>query len=101
MSWIDQFNFYQMSSFKKILTSFTVVASCFAVHAKDVNIKDHGAVGDGKTMNTSFLQKAIDECNASGGGKVIFPEGIYLSGTIAMKDNVTLHFEKGSLLRDR
>ena len=70
----------------------------FLLHAKDVNVKDYAAVGDGKTMNTAFLQKAIDECNASGGGKVIFPEGIYLSGTIVMKDNVTLRFEKGSRL---
>jgi len=87
-----------MISLKKIGISLAAIAGCFSLHAKDVNIKDHGAVGDGKTMNTEFLQKAIDECNASGGGKVIFPEGIYLSGTIAMKDNVTLHFQKGSRL---
>ena len=87
-----------MISFKKILFSLAAITGCFVLHAKDVNIKDHGAVGDGKTMNTVFLQKAIDECNASGGGKVFFPEGIYLSGTIAMKDNVTLHFQKGSRL---
>ena len=87
-----------MISLKKIVISLAAIAGCFGLHAKDVNIKDHGAVGDGKTMNTVFLQKAIDECNASGGGKVIFPEGIYLSGTIAMKDNVVLHFQKGSRL---
>ncbi|MFC0773082.1 glycoside hydrolase family 28 protein [Terrimonas alba] len=87
-----------MISLKKIAISLAAIAGCFCLHAKDVNIKDHGAVGDGQTMNTVFLQKAIDECSASGGGKVIFPEGIYLSGTIAMKDNVTLHFQKGSRL---
>ena len=87
-----------MRSFKKILFSVAGAVCYFAVHAKDVNIKDYGAVGDGKTMNTEFLQKAIDECNASGGGKVIFPEGIYLSGTIAMKDNVILHLQKGARL---
>ena len=87
-----------MSWLNKIVSSFVIITSCYVVHAKDVNIKDHGAVGDGKTMNTSFLQKAIDACNATGGGKVIFPEGIYLSGTIAMKDNVTLHFQKGARL---
>ncbi|MFL5808853.1 MAG: glycoside hydrolase family 28 protein [Flavisolibacter sp.] len=69
-----------------------------SLHARDVNVKEFGAVGDGKTMNTVFLQKAIDECNASGGGKVIFPEGIYLSGTISLKNNVTVHFDKGSRL---
>ncbi|HEY0677660.1 MAG TPA: glycosyl hydrolase family 28 protein [Chitinophagaceae bacterium] len=69
-----------------------------AVFARDVNVKDYGAVGDGKTLNSAFLQKAIDECSASGGGKVIFPEGIYLSGTILLKDHVTLHFQKGAKL---
>jgi hypothetical protein len=98
VNWIDPFNFYQMISFRKIISSLAAIAGCVVLHAKDVNVKEHGAVGDGITMNTSFLQKAIDVCNASGGGKVIFPEGIYLSGTIAMKDNVTLHFEKRSRL---
>jgi hypothetical protein len=83
---------------RKIIVSFSAIACCVALHAKDVNIKDHGAIGDGKTMNTVFLQKAIDECHSSGGGKVIFPEGTYLSGTIALKDNVMLHFQKGSRL---
>src|SRR5215203_2244328 len=68
------------------------------VFAKDVNVKDFGAVADGKILNSEALQKAIDECNKSGGGKVIFPEGIYLSGTIALKNDVTLHFQKGARL---
>ncbi len=87
-----------MISLKKIIFPVVAIAICFALHAKDVNVKDYGAVGDGKTMNTDFLQKAIDSCHAGGGGKVIFPEGIYLSGTIALKDNVILHFQKGSRL---
>ena len=83
---------------KKLTLLFLISSISLLLHAKNVNVKDYGAVGDGKTMNTAFLQKAIDECNASGGGKVIFPEGTYLSGTIVMKDNVTLRFEKGSRL---
>jgi polygalacturonase len=66
--------------------------------ASDIDVTKYGAVGDGKTMNTTFLQKAIDDCHNSGGGKVIFPPGNYLSGTIVMKDNVTLHFQKNSRL---
>ena len=67
-------------------------------NAADFDITKYGAVGDGKTMNTAFIQKAIDECNKSGGGKVIFPAGIYLSGTIVLKDNVVLHLNKDARL---
>src|SRR5690349_3747769 len=76
------------------------VANLFLIslHAGDVNITSFGAVGDGVTLNTPFIQKAIDECNSTGGGKVVFPEGRFLSGTLVLKDGVTLHFEKGSRL---
>jgi len=77
---------------------FLLLLTPLCLLAKDVNVKDFGAIGDGKTLNSETLQKAIDECNKSGGGKVIFPEGIYLSGTIALKNNVTLHFQKGARL---
>lgn len=60
------------------------------VWAIDVDVTKYGAVGDGYTLNSVFIQKAIDACNQSGGGKVIFPAGDYLSGTIVLKDNVTI-----------
>ncbi|WP_300597459.1 glycosyl hydrolase family 28 protein [Niabella sp.] len=66
--------------------------------AADVSITTYGAKGDGITLNTVSIQKAIDACNRSGGGKVFFPEGNYLSGTIELKDNVVLHFQKGATL---
>lgn len=67
-------------------------------YAKDVNITTHGAIGDGLKLNTEAIQKAIDECHSSGGGKVIFPKGIFLSGTIVLKDKVTLHFNQDAVL---
>ncbi|MCD2422603.1 glycosyl hydrolase family 28 protein [Niabella pedocola] len=69
-----------------------------SVKAADVTITDYGAKGDGITLNTAAIQKAIDACNKSGGGKVHFPEGVYLSGTIEFKDHVVLHFQKGATL---
>ncbi|HEX7903210.1 MAG TPA: glycosyl hydrolase family 28 protein [Chitinophagaceae bacterium] len=83
---------------KKMLLLFTGLYTACLLHATDVDITKYGAVGDGKTLNTTFIQKAIDECTKSGGGKVIFPAGIYLSGTIELKDNVILHFNKDSRL---
>ena len=68
------------------------------ISARDVDITGYGAVGDGKTLNTISIQKAIDACHSSGGGKVIFPAGVYLSGTIEIKDNVILHLKKDARL---
>ncbi len=57
-----------------------------------------GLVSDGITLNTLVIQRAIDECSASGGGKVRLPAGRYVTGTIRLKDNVTLTLEEGTTL---
>ncbi|AEW01630.1 glycoside hydrolase [Niastella koreensis] len=63
-----------------------------------IDITRYGAVADGKTINTAAIQKAIDECHQKGGGKVVFPAGSWLSGTIVLKDQVTLQFDKDARL---
>ncbi len=62
-------------------------------------ITDYGAVNDGKTLNTTAFAKAIDACNASGGGKVLVPQGIWLTGPIELKSNVDLHVERGATIQ--
>ncbi|MCX7048078.1 MAG: glycoside hydrolase family 28 protein [Candidatus Sumerlaeota bacterium] len=63
-----------------------------------INVKERGAVGDGVTLCTEAIQKAIDQCSAQGGGKVLLPAGRYLAGTIQLKDNVTLHLDDQAVL---
>ena len=63
-----------------------------------VNVRDSGAVPDGKTLCTPAIQKAIDQCSESGGGTVYLPPGVWLSGTLFLKNNVTLYLEAGSTL---
>lgn len=58
------------------------------------NVKDFGAVGDGKTSDTLAIQRAIDA-----GGEVYFPAGIYKTGTIYLKSNGGLCFERGAVLQ--
>ncbi|WP_066631509.1 glycoside hydrolase family 28 protein [Labilibacter marinus] len=65
---------------------------------KVANIVDYGAVADSLTVNSAAIQKAIDECNAAGGGTVVIPAGNFISGTVLLKDNVTLHLEKDAQL---
>jgi hypothetical protein len=57
-----------------------------------------GAVGDGVTKNTAAIQSAIDECSAAGGGIVHFGTGRYLTGTIQLKSNVTLHLDPQAVI---
>ena len=62
-------------------------------------IKDFGAVADGKTLNTAAIQSAIDACTKAGGGSVVVSGGVYITGTIILKENVDLHIEAdGTLL---
>lgn len=88
----------QTAKLKLLVSLFLLAAFTNFVKAADFNILKYGAVGDGTTLNTTAIQKAIDACYQSGGGKVIFPVGRFLSGTIVLKDNITLHFEKNSVL---
>jgi len=55
-------------------------------------------VGDGKTLDTPAIQKAIDTCSKAGGGQVLIPPGRYLSGTVHLKNRVTLYLEAGATL---
>lgn len=66
--------------------------------ARDYDVRDFGAVPDGIANNAPFIQRAIDECSAAGGGRVILTGGTFMSGTIALKDGVELHLEADSVL---
>ncbi len=62
------------------------------------NVCDYGAKGDGETLDTAAIQHAIDDCAASGGGTVYLQGGAFLSGTLVLKSNVTMHIEAGATL---
>lgn len=61
-------------------------------------ITDYGAVGDGIHNNAGAINKAIVECSASGGGTVLIPSGLWLTGPISLRSNVNLHLESGALV---
>jgi len=63
------------------------------------SILDCGAVGDGKTLNTAAFAKAIAACTAAGGGVVVVPRGVYVTGAVNLKNNVNLHLEAGAEIR--
>ncbi len=59
-----------------------------------LNVEDFGAVSDDDILDTEAINKAIDSCSKLPNGTVVFSEGIYLSGSIRLKSNVTLQIEK-------
>jgi polygalacturonase len=64
-----------------------------------VPITQFSAVGDGTTLNTQAIQKAIDQVASSGGGTVVIPQGVFLSGSIFLGPGVNLHLEKDAVLK--
>ena len=59
------------------------------------NVRTYGATGDGKTVDTPAINKAIDAVAAAGGGTLVFPAGTYLCFTIRLKSNVELYLSRG------
>lgn len=65
---------------------------------RDFDITDFGAVGDGRTDCTVAIKQAISACNESGGGRVVVPEGNFLTGAIHLKSNVNLHISENATI---
>jgi hypothetical protein len=63
------------------------------------NITAYGAVKNSGKVCTKAIQAAIDACTAAGGGDVVIPEGVFVSGTVHLKSNVDLYLQSGAILR--
>ncbi|MEE4454803.1 glycoside hydrolase family 28 protein [Novosphingobium resinovorum] len=67
--------------------------------ARRVPITRSGAVADGRTINTAAIQRTIDEVARLGGGTVVVPAGVFVSGALFLKPGVDLHLERDAVLR--
>ena len=79
----------------KKLIALLAVLNCLAATApaadkQTLNVLDFGAKGDGVTKDTAAIQKALDACGDNGGGTVLVPEGIFLTGSLTLRANTTL-----------
>lgn len=79
------------------------IVSFFSVHAiaqktpRAFNVRDFGAVGNGRIDDAVAIQKAMDTCSNSGGGVVLFPAPLtYLTGPFNIKSNVEMHIQGGA-----
>jgi len=62
------------------------------------NVKSFGATGDGATLDTPAISRAINACRQAGGGRVVFPAGIYVTGTFEMFSDMTLDVQSGAVI---
>src|SRR5437016_1094260 len=62
------------------------------------DVREYGAAGDGKSLDSPAINKAIDACNAAGGGTVYFPAGTYRSFSIRLKSNVCLYLDQSATI---
>jgi polygalacturonase len=64
-----------------------------------ISITRYGAKNDGVTLNTKSINDAIAACNKAGGGVVLIPAGLWLTGPVVLRSNVNLHLQKNALLQ--
>ncbi len=82
----------------KLLLPAILLLFTIQLPAKDYMVSDFGAKADGITVNTRIIQRAIDYISENGGGRLVFDAGNYVSGSIYVKSNVTLHLKYGATL---
>lgn len=63
-----------------------------------VKLTDYGAIGNGIALNTEAFKKAISDLDKQGGGHLVVPAGIWLTGPISLKDNIDLHLERNAVV---
>ena len=79
-----------MKMIKKTLILFLLIIFGTTIYAKDFyNVRDFGAKGDGKMLDTDAINKSIETAAKNGGGTVFFPAGTYLSFSIHLQSNIT------------
>lgn len=76
-----------------------IILSAYAFKPKAFVITSYGAIADGKTINTVAIQNTIEACRAAGGGVVVIPKGVFVSGAIFLKQGVNLQVEKDGVLK--
>jgi hypothetical protein len=82
-----------------MLTLGAGLPAAFAASAGGVfNVRDEGAAGDGVTLDTAAINRAVEACAQAGGGQVLLPPGRYLSGTVRLRSRVTLFLDAGATL---
>lgn len=84
--------------FSIMAMALSMAGAGLGIQAKDFNVRDLGATGDGKTLDTAVIQKALDDCGKAGGGTVRFPAGTYYSKPLTVRTKTTIQLDDGATL---
>jgi len=84
--------------FRSLVFVFFVAILALGLPAADFNVRDHGAKGDGVALDSPAINAAIAAAAQAGGGTVTLPAGTYLSFSVRLQSNITLHLEAGATL---
>lgn len=68
------------------------------IPSNEVDIRDFGGVGDGVVLNSTAFAQAIEALSEVGGGRLVVPKGVWLTGPITLKDNIDLHIKPDAVL---
>jgi polygalacturonase len=82
---------------KQFTTAF-VLSLSLPLCAATFNVRDYGAIGDGKTLDTAAIQKAVDAASAAGGGKVLIPAGHFLTGPFTLASRINFHLDAKAVI---
>ncbi|TDH18412.1 exopolygalacturonase [Segetibacter sp. 3557_3] len=89
---------------KKLVVTWLLLSCIFATRllaqpAKRYDITKYGATGDAITLNTPKIQAAIDACANNGGGTLVIPKGVFLTGSLFLKRGVNIEMLQGAVLK--
>src|SRR6202789_3354369 len=93
---------YTRRRFNSLIASaplWSLAARSFAASTRELLITKSGAVADDSTVNTKAIQAAIDQLAAKGGGTVVVPKGVFVSGALFFKPKVNLRLHEGAVLK--
>ncbi len=92
-----------MKLLKALIISLVLAACSLELRAQTnvFDVRQFGATGDGKTLDTAAIQSALDACGKAGGGIVRLPAGTYLSKPIFTRNHTTLQLDAGAKLQAR
>lgn len=81
-----------------LLLTAPLLAQATSTNAGTCDVRSFGAQGDGSTLDTEAIVKAIHACAEAGGGTVLFPAGTYVTGTFELVSNITLQLDAGAVI---
>ena len=92
-TWAIDYN----TCYKDLPTQVKAVEA-FAIPQNEINLKDVGGIGDGITLCTDAFEKGLTQLTEQGGGRLIVPEGVWLTGPIILRNNTELHLERNAIV---